>query len=270
MVDIWEAKTDAEGGYRIAGVRGIKGSEYQHFAMDVNAPGFVEFIEFYFAGFDQIANSKGHVSEVRLERGDAVTGRCIGPDGKSEPGAKLHAAFAGKPMSSLGRTRATDAEGRFRLTIPHGLATELIIYPELGDRQPNHLTRSRVPRRVSIAAGGGDLGDIRLEEGVESNGGLIISPMLLSLEKASYLSANRVPGGWTPAGLVIALESVDRGAFGSFPITLACKTDRSGRFRAPPLEGSYKIWVAQAHDSARTIADRSFRKARFFRSCPRS
>jgi RNA polymerase sigma factor (sigma-70 family) len=247
LVDVWEAKTDTDGRYQIAGVRGIEGSEYQHLAMDVNAPGFVEFIEFYFAGFGQVAKSRGVVSDVQLERGDVVTGRCVGHDGKSESGAKIRAAFAGKPMSSLGRARTTDAEGRFRLAIPHGLAAELIIYPERRAPRADRVhTKQRVSRRVSVAAGGGELGEIPLEEGEEHAG--VFHCMLREGERDPSLFL-RVPGGWVPNGQVIAFESTDRGEFGWFPMTLACKTDRDGEFRVPPLKGPFKVWAAHAHDS---------------------
>jgi thiol-disulfide isomerase/thioredoxin len=247
LVDVWEAKTDAGGRYRIANVHGVEGREYQHFAIDVNAAGFVEFIEFYFASFGQVARSGGVVSEVRLERGNAVSGRCVGPDGTIEAGAKIHAAFAGRSMSSLGRARPTDADGRFRLTMPHGLAAELIIYPERRTPPPHDAHFEQlIPRRVSVAAGGGDLGDVRLEAGVESIGTFPPARMPSNQDPSLY---TRVPGGTVPIGQVIALESTDRGEFGWFPISVACKTDSSGSFRTPALKGSYKIWAAQSHDS---------------------
>ena len=251
VVDVWEAKTDGDGRYRIANVRGSKKSEYQHFAMDVNAAGFVEFIEFYFASIDQVTKSGGVVSDVRLERGDAVAGRCVGPDGKIEPGAKIRAAFAGKPMSSLGRARTTDAEGRFGLTIPRGLAAELIVYPERRPPPPRYpSTKQLVPRRISVAAGGGDLGDVRLEAGRECTETLIGPVLSLrDVRVQDRSSFARVPGGWVPIGQVIAFESIDRGEFGWFPITVAFKSDRGGQVRIPALRGSYKIWTALAHDS---------------------
>ena len=238
-VEVWEATTDVQGHYRIEGFRGIEGNDNQHLAIDVNAPDFVEFADFYFEFLDRVAKAKGALADVRLERGAAVMGRCVGPDGKAVPGAKIHAAFADKPLSSLGRTRTTDAEGRFRLVIPHGRAAELIVYPE-----------QWAPRRVSVAAGGGDLGDVRLEAGAELSGQLVMPTASVSREQVQDFSAHqRIPGGWALAGKVIALECTEPGLFDWFPITLACKTDRDGRFRIPALQGSFKIWVAQAHDS---------------------
>jgi peroxiredoxin len=239
LVEVWEARTDADGRYRIEEVRGMEGDDYQHLATDVNAPDFVEFADFFFEYLNRVAKAKGALADVRLARGDAVMGRCIGPDGKTVAGAKIHAAFADKPMSSLGRRRTTDAEGRFRLAIPHGRASELIVYPE-----------QWAPRRVSIAAGGGDLGDVRLEAGVELSGQLVMPTASVSSEQMKDFSVHkRIPGGWALGGKVIALESTDRGQFGWFPITLACKTDRDGRFRIPALKGSFKILAAEGHDS---------------------
>jgi RNA polymerase sigma factor (sigma-70 family) len=254
LVDLWETKTDADGRYRIANVLGIEGSEYHHLAMDVNAPGFVEFIEFYFAGFGQIAKAKGLVSDVRLERGDFVTGRCIGPDGKPEPAAKIRSAFAGRPVSSLGRARATDADGRFRLAIPHGVSAELIVYPERHGPPPGPIPSAHVqqlvPRRIRVAAGAGDLGEIRLDAGEEHSW---MYPVLHLTAEQAGSSYARVPGGHFLKGQVIAFESVDRGEFGWFPITLVGKTDRDGTFegmfRAPPLKGPFKVWATQAHES---------------------
>ena len=238
-VDVWEARTDFQGDYRIEGFRGIDGGDDQQLAVDVNAPDFVEFADYYFEDLDRVVKAKGALADVRLERGAAVAGRCVGPDGKSIPGARIHAGFADKPLSSLGRTRTTDAEGRFRLVIPHGRAAELIVYPE-----------SLAPRRVRIAAGGGDLGDVRLEAGVELSGQLVMPTASAISEQVSEFAAQRSSAGGCPlAGKVIAVECTEPGQFDWFPMNLACKTDRDGRFRVPALQGSFKIWVAQAHDS---------------------
>ncbi|MHC5540523.1 TlpA family protein disulfide reductase, partial [Singulisphaera rosea] len=56
------------------------------------------------------------------------------------------------------------------------------------------------------------------------------------------------PNRHSREGGVIAMESVDRGRFGWFPITLAFRTDHAGDFRIPALKGSYKIWATSAHD----------------------
>jgi RNA polymerase sigma factor (sigma-70 family) len=235
----WEIATDAQGRYHIDGVRGIEGNDDQHFAIDVNSPGFVEFVDLPFEYLDRVAKANGALADVRLQRGDAVTGRCVGPDGKAVPGAKIRLAVAEKPLSSLGRLRTTDAEGRFRLAIPHGQAAELIVYPT-----------KLAPRRVSVAAGRGDLGDVRLEAGVELSGDLTVPIGLMSDEQAKAFSAHKGALGGLPfPGKVIALESTEPGAFDWFPITLACKTDRDGKFRIAALQGTFKIWVAQAHDS---------------------
>ena len=159
--EIWEARTDAEGNYRIADVRGFEGADSHHLAMDVNAPDFIEYVNILFSDLGRAAAKQGRLPEVRLKRGVAVTGRLVGPDGAAVAGAKIRAAYEKESMSSLGRNRTSDAEGRFRLTIPDGRAGELIVY---SDRW--------APRRVEVPAGGGDLGDVRLEAGVEFVGWL--------------------------------------------------------------------------------------------------
>jgi len=244
VADVWQARTDAEGGYRIDGVRGFEGTNLYHLALDVNAPDFVEFFNIMFSDLGQAARAQGRLPDVRLRRGVAVTGRCVDPDGAAVAGAKIHAAYDKEPLSSLGRTRTTDAVGHFRLTIPDGRAGELIVY---SDRW--------APRRVEIASGGGNLGDIRLEPGIELVGRLSLAFPEDEVVAAKKLAAGvnatkKVPGGQNlVAGKVIALESTDRGQFGWFPIILASKTDRNGNFRVPALKGEFKVWAARAHDS---------------------
>src|SRR5206468_11276184 len=129
------------------------------------------------------------------KRGNHVTGRCIGPDGRAVAKAKIEKIFAGFAASSRGRMPTTDGEGRFHLTMPAG-AAELIIY---SDRW--------APRRVSVPPLAGDLGDIRLEAGVELMGHL----------------RDSIPGGRPLAGKVIALQSTDGGQVNWVPIELACR-----------------------------------------------
>jgi len=242
VVEAWSVRTDAQGRYRIEGVQGIQGDDYQFLALDVNAPDYVEFSNRFFSDLAQAAARKGNLSDVRLKRGVAVTGRCLGHDGKAVTGAKIHWAYAEAPMSSLGRTRTTDAVGRFRLTIPDGREAELIVYPQ----------KTWAPRRVSVAAGGGELGDIKLEVGVELVGHLrdSWSEGFVGKGRAEGLTAKAlIPGGRPLAGKVIAFESTDRGQFGWFPITLAYQTDRDGIFHVPAVKGSFKVWATQAHDA---------------------
>ena len=94
------------------------------------------------------------------------------------------------------------------------------MYPQTGAR-----------RRVAVAAGGGDLGDIKIEPGVELDGRL--------------LNSMREP----LAGKVIAFESIERGQFGFLPITLAYKSDANGRFHVPAVKSAFKVWTAIAHDA---------------------
>ncbi len=244
VADVWQARTDAEGGYRIDGVRGYEGTDSYHLAVDVNAPDFVEFFNIMFSSPGRVARAQGRLPDVRLRRGVAVTGRCIDPDGAVVAGAKIHAAYDKEPQSSLGRARTTDAVGHFQLTIPDGRAGELIVY---SDRW--------APRRVEIAPGGGGLGDIRLERGVEVVGRLSLASPEVEGVGANKLAAataapKKVPGVQNElAGKLIALESTDRGRFGWFPISLASKTDRDGNFRVAALKGEFKVWAARAHDS---------------------
>jgi RNA polymerase sigma factor (sigma-70 family) len=220
VVDAWSARTDSLGRYRVKGVQGIESDDYQHLAIDVIAPNQVEFCERYFTDLAGAATKQGNLADVKLRSGVAVTGRCIDPAGKPVAGAKIHAMFAREPMSSLGRTHTTDADGRFRLNIPEGHEAELIVYP-----------RTWAPHRVSVSAGGGDVGDIKLEAGVELVGRLVRT------------------GDQPGAGKVIAFESTDRGQFGSFPITLVYKTDHDGNFHVPAVKGAFKVWTTKAHDS---------------------
>ncbi len=244
VADVWQARTDAGGVYRIDGLRGFDDTNSYHLGIDVNAPDYVEFFSNIFSSPGRAATAQGRLPDVRLRRGVAVTGTCIDPDGAAVAGAKIHAASDKEPLSSLGRTRTSDALGHFRLTIPDGRAGELIVY---SDRW--------APRRVAIASGGGDLGDIRLERGVEVVGRLSVPVAeALAVETknlgAAPNAATKAPGVQNHgAGNVIAFESTDRGQFGWFPITLVSTTDRNGNFRVPALKGEFKVWVARAHDS---------------------
>ena len=168
VADVWQARTDAGGVYRIDGIRGLDDSNSYHLGIDVNAPDYVEFFSTIFSSPGQAAKAQGRLPDVRLRRGVAVTGTYIDPDGAAVAGAKIHAALDKEPLSSLGRTRTTDAVGHFRLTIPDGRAGELIVY---SDRW--------APRRVAIAPGGGDLGKSGLNGASKlSDGSRSLSPRL--------------------------------------------------------------------------------------------
>ncbi len=220
VVDTWSTRTDSLGRYRVDGVQGIQSDDYQHLSLDVNAPNFVEYCQRYFSDLSGTISRQGNLADVELKRGVSVSGRCVDLDGKAAAGAKIQAGFAKEPMSSLGRTLSTDASGRFRLNIPEGQAAELIVYPAAG-----------APRRVAVAAGGGDLGDIKIEPGIELDGRLLTAH------------------GQPISGKLIAFESTDRGQFGFFPITLAYKSDADGRFHVPAVKGSFKVWATRAHDA---------------------
>ena len=145
VADVWQARTDAGGVYRIDGIREFDDTNSYHLGIDVNAPDHVEFFSNLFSSPGLAATAQGRLPDVPLRRGVAVTGTCIDPDGVAVVGAKIHAAWDQEPLSTLGRIRTTDAAGHFRLTIPDGRAGELIVY---SDRW--------APRRVAIASGGGD------------------------------------------------------------------------------------------------------------------
>ena len=113
VVDAWEVRTDAEGRYRIEGVQGIQGDDYQHLALDVNAPEFVEYFSLMFSDLPGAAAEERTTRRRPARRGVAVTGRCVDPDGKAVAGAKNPLGYAQEPMSSLGRTQTTDAGGPF-------------------------------------------------------------------------------------------------------------------------------------------------------------
>ena len=137
LVAGWQAQTDADGRYRIEGFHWAEGPGSVYLQADVNAPDFVEFFTFSIWKPAQADQAKGSLPDVQLKRGNNVTGRCIGPDGKAVVGAKIEKIFAGFARSSRGRMPTTDAEGRFRLTIPAG-AAELIIYSDRWAPQESH------------------------------------------------------------------------------------------------------------------------------------
>jgi len=250
LVAAWLAHTDVEGQYQIADFHWAQGPGLVYLQADFNAPYFIEFCTFSIWKPAQGDSRKGTLADVQLKRGNNVTGRCIGPDGKAVVGAKIEKIFAKSARSSRGRMPTTDADGRFRLTIPAGVA-ELIIY---SDRW--------APQRVAVWPSNFELGDIRLEAGVELIGHLRAP---LGDEFLGYVLVQGATGdglivkGDTPkgkplAGKLIALESIDPGRLdrepmNRTPIQLAYRTDREGSFRVPALKGSYKIWVARGAES---------------------
>jgi peroxiredoxin len=239
VVDAWTVQTDAEGRYRIDGVRGIESDDFQYLALDVNAPNYVEFCNLMFSDLSHAAATKGVLADVRLDRGVKVEGHCVGPDGQAVTGAKIRSAYASNAISSLGRIRTPDAAGHFQLNIPKGQNGELVIYSD-----------NWAPRRVAVPAGGGDLGEISLEKGVEVIGTLTDPGSENVVGRVDQKTTNAPPPNGRPlAGKLIAFESIDRGQFGWFPITLACKTDRNGEFHVPALKGSFSVRPVRACDS---------------------
>ena len=86
VVGAWSGRTDAEGRYRIDGVRRQPGEEYQRVALDIDAPGYVAFSDSFFSDLSPAVSWNGILSNVRLRRGIAVTGRCVALMGRESLG----------------------------------------------------------------------------------------------------------------------------------------------------------------------------------------
>ncbi len=238
LVAGWQAQTDAEGRYRIERFHWADGPGSVYLQADINAADFVEHFTFSIWKPGQPDQTKETIPDVRLKRGNNVTGRCVGPDGKPVARATIEKIFAGFADSRRGRMPVTDADGRFRLTIPAGGA-ELIIY---SDRW--------APARVTVPPTKFDLGDIQSEAGVELIGHLrtpLGDPFVGKGSAEGLVAQMYDPDSRRRmAGKVIALESTD---VGRAPIQLAFRTDPEGDFRVPALKGTYKLWVAPAAES---------------------
>ncbi len=112
-----------------------------------------------------------------------------GSENQEDLGAHLHEEIGRLPERFRAPVVLCYLEGRTYEEVAQVLkcpveASELIVYAE-----------QWAPRRVSVAAGGGDLGDVRLEAGVELSGQLVMPTASVSGEQVKDFSVHkRIPG----------------------------------------------------------------------------
>ena len=223
-IESWDVQTDEEGKFALPELETPPDVERCRVHLGVVAGGYVDLHRTY--SLSGLLPSRGRPARkvtLRLRRGEKLTGRVIGTDGKPVAGARVEAlstVFAGGRVQRARRSyyyrpRQTDADGRFVLSIPPEARTELTIH-----------TSRWAAKRVKVPEGQSDAGDIRLEPGTRVSGVLLDEH------------------GKPAAGYWIAAQgSPGQPPMMWNPVRVAAKTDADGRFTLPPLLGEFRIWV---------------------------
>jgi len=165
------------------------------------------------------------LTDITMAPGRVVHGRCVDPNGKPVKGAVVKAASDYDQNRATNSwawdPRATDAEGKFQISIPRDSKAGY----ELWIAHPEY-----APQRVVIPKQGDELADVRLQTG--------------TVVKGSVTDENGDP----IKGVVVVAESIDDSTLESvgFAVELATKTDSDGRYELPPIRGMYKVFLADA------------------------
>ena len=173
-----------------------------------------------------------HLADLTMPPGRLVRGRCVDSAGIPVPGAivKMQREYDFRsPTASLAwdprkRTKRGDSSSAF-LEVTKAQFELMVIQ------------RQWAPRRVTLPAGGDDLGDIRLEPGAPVEG---------TVRKAD---------GTPASGTVVVAQSVDNGQLKNiaFLVTVATRTDSVGKYTLQPLAGAYKIFLSQAESTGNSL-----------------
>ncbi|MDB5388472.1 MAG: blaR1 3 [Planctomycetaceae bacterium] len=174
---------------------------------------------------------------IELDRGEAVTGTVVSPDGKPLAGVEVSGFSMADRKIADSRTfveTVTDANGRFRINLHQEGDGGIWIVPKDFGIVEKYLARQR-----------GDLGQVRVSAGIRVRG--------------RVLDAKQMPATGIPVN--ISLSPMAR-HFGSLPIAGAVMrgaiTDAQGQFTLDPLPaGEYRIspneyrCIAPANDTTR-------------------
>ena len=175
-----------------------------------------------------------HFRDINMQVGRVVHGRCVDRFGRPIPGAVVKVACdytSGGAGTWAWDPRATDNDGKFEINLPaHSKrAHELwVVHPKWA------------PQHVVIPKDGNELADIRMHEGAHVKG--------------TVFQADGKPAG----GAVVAAKSIFDGNLTTtaFPARVAAKTDANGQYELPPLEGIYKVYLAQAAETDARLDNR--------------
>jgi beta-lactamase regulating signal transducer with metallopeptidase domain len=219
-----ETKTDENGEYRFESAD-LPALTHRPFATYISctADGFAE-AKWWSWHTRRDTSVREHLTDIKMVPGRVVRGRCVDLQGQPLAGAVVKAAsdYNGDSASSSWSwdPRETNAKGEFAISVPRGSKAGY----ELWVAHPNF-----APQRVVIPKDGQELADTRLQPGTTVKG---------------TVSAEGQP----VKGVVVVAESIDDGTLAnvSFSVELSAKTDEQGNYQLPPLEGMYKIYLADA------------------------
>jgi hypothetical protein len=95
------------------------------------------------------------------------------------------------------------------------------------------------PQRIVVPKSGDELADVRLQPGTQVSGTV------------------RDENGLPAPGVVVVADSVDDGTLTNvgFSVELAAKTDSQGRYELPPLDGMYRVYLADVGERNDHLAD---------------
>ncbi len=208
----WTASTDEKGRYRIqTGAPLLDAADWLR--LRIRAKGFAELSNDF-----ELKEAQGALPVQRLYAGRTIRGRLVDPQGNPVASAtvRFQASTSDLKMHWDSGPQGVDRQGTFSLSIPkEGLAAG-VIYP-----------RGFAPQFVDVPKKESDLGEIRVEQGTALGGRIVDKE------------------GRGVAGTVVALQSEETRWLFLFGVLIgtAVKTDDDGRFRLPPVRGSYKVFV---------------------------
>ncbi len=229
----WRATTDEAGRYEID--TGDLGPQppHRHFNARARAAGYAEYKSRY-AWTTKTVLEKASLETIKLPEGRVVRGRVLGPGGG--PASNVVIQKAGNfnlNKSWFPHPSAGKEDGTFEITIPTDL--DLVVLLVVAD--------DLVPRRLEVAQETKDLGDIAMRHGT------ILTGHVLNQK------------GKPVAGAVVAIEEVANGDadLSGFKPRFATKSDEKGRYRFPPVIGTFKLWVTHGSLTYDRIEDRYLR-----------
>lgn len=206
----WTASTDDQGHYRLPiGAPSLRPDDWLR--LKIRAPGFADVAD----DFDQ-KDAQGSFPPQRLYAGRTVRGRLVDPQGNPVAVAAVRFQASTEDMKMIWDSgpQVVDKDGTFSVSIPNEGRAAGVIYP-----------RGLAPQFVDVPEKETDLGTIQVERGTSLTGRVVDKQ------------------GRGVAGTVVALQSEERRRLFLYAVLIgnAVKTDDNGRFRFPPVRGTYHV-----------------------------
>jgi beta-lactamase regulating signal transducer with metallopeptidase domain/uncharacterized GH25 family protein len=208
----WTVRADEQGRYRFeTGAPALDPADWLR--LRIRAEGFAVLS----ADFE-LKEVQGALPVQRLYAGRTVRGRLVDPQGNpvAEATVRFQASTSDLKMLWDSGPQVVDERGTFSVSIPKEGQAAFAIYP-----------RGFAPQVVKVPEKETDLGPIRVESGTSLTGRI--------LDKE----------GRGVAGTVVAVESDEILWLFLYGVRIATavKTDDNGRFRLPPVRGTYHVLV---------------------------